>query len=430
MARTVGPTAAAPQQQPARALRPLDSNTPAASSSGGCAHTSADAPRSAAASAPPAGSGAPASPSAAAPSGTFVPAATQDAVASAVASDHMKGLTLSPEASAGGAAQGSPAWTVPDDSVRSLPSEQPAQGVGVDEFLTMSLHYVPHAASLQDGNPAGNFRPCAQRVASPVSDDGCDIEARIPECDAHDLAAGRVLVALQLANSHAEHPYTVQLRVDGGPPEIVTVAPRETVLAMAPRAGSGSPQPFETSRGAPVSPRSAFADTSSSVSVVFSRPEPLGIVFDEIADERDGTRYLVVNGVHPNTQAAEMTARTIDPSATSNAALIQPVRYSSCVDLFKRRSSLNNAAIVAPRAWWFSASAAVTRSPACSSRPSTSSVKSDAFSICVLSVSLTQKYHYFSRPGPRAALPDAPLRYGPRRPHRGHHRGVAGAAAG
>ena len=409
MARTVGPTAAAPQQQPARALRPLDSNTPAASSSGGCAHTSADAPRSAAASAPPAGSGAPATPSAAAPSGTFVPAATQDAVASAVASDHMKGLTLSPEASAGGAAQGSPAWTVPDDSVRSLPSEQPAQGVGVDEFLTMSLHYVPHAASLQDGNPAGNFRPCAQRVASPVSDDGCDIEARIPECDAHDLAAGRVLVALQLANSHAEHPYTVQLRVDGGPPETVTVAPRETVLAMAPRAGSGSPQPFETSRGAPVSPRSAFADTSSSVSVVFSRPEPLGIVFDEIADERDGTRYLVVNGVHPNTQAAEMTARTIDPSATSNAALIQPVRrhrYSSCVVLFKR--CLNKTLRLLRPGHGGSADQRRGRGV------------QRARHVPLRAV----------RPGPRAALPDAPLRHGPRRPHRGHHRGVAGAAAG
>ena len=73
-----------------------------------------------------------------------------------------------------------------------------------------------------------------------------------------------------------------------------------------------------------MSPRSAAVPTENSVAVVFTRPDPIGIVFDECEDARDGERYLVVNSVHPGTQAAELMERTADASGAEGAALIRP----------------------------------------------------------------------------------------------------------
>ena len=334
MARTVG-----------AALRPVDGNTAAQSSHvDHCAHGQPAA--TAAACAAPAG-GAPAAAAAAAaaapPSADYVAAATQDAVADQLTSDHMKHLHLSPSGSAAPPAQESPAFTVHTDSVRSLPPANASEDGGataalqVDEFLTTRLLYVPSAsADAVSDDPMGTFRPCEQRLApcSPASaasraDGGCDIDASIPACGAQDVTAGRVLIGLQLCNSHASASYSVRFCVDGGPSECVTVAPGETVLSTAPRSGGGSVQPFEArvhggGGAAPMSPRSASVPTDDSVRVVFTRSDPLGIVFDECEDARDGERYLVVNSVHPGTQAAELRERTADASACSDAALIRP----------------------------------------------------------------------------------------------------------
>jgi hypothetical protein len=75
---------------------------------------------------------------------------------------------------------------------------------------------------------------------------------------------------------------------------------------------------------APLSPRSAAVPTEDSVAVVFTRPDPIGIVFDECEDARDGERYLVVNSIHPGTQAAELRERTADAWGAEGAALIRP----------------------------------------------------------------------------------------------------------
>ena len=333
------------------ALQPVDGNAvaqqaAAAAAAAACAahqQPPAAAPRASndddAENAAPAGGGA-----------GYVPAATQDAVAAQCLSDQMKNqLRLSPNPSAAPPAQESPAFTPHCDSVRSMPSMDAAESaaaaaadtaapsdtapVRVDEFLALSLHYVAPSDAEQVGE---NFGACAQRLVA-SGDDGCDIDATIPQCGAQDVTAGRVLVAVQLTNSHDSDSYTVQLRVDGGPPELLTVPPGETALATAPAAGnrSGRGSPFEMrgrrraaasggSAATPSSPRSASISTADSVSCVFTRPEGLGIVFDECVDARDGERYLVVSHVHPNTQAAELLERTSDGAATSSAALICP----------------------------------------------------------------------------------------------------------
>ena len=263
---------------------------------------------------------------------SYVPAATQDEVAEQIATDHLKHLHLSPDGSAPPPSQESPAFTVPADSVRSPPryASDPTAAVRIDEFLTMRVLYVPHCAT-GTGASVSDFQPCEQRLISAAApgsaEDGCDVDASIPTACAQDVAADRVLIGLQLCNTHGSARYTVQIRVDGGPADRVVVAPGETVLSTAPRSGAGSP--FESrvrpgARRAPLSPRSAAVPTEDSVSVTFTQPTPIGIVFDECEDARDGAKYLVVNSVHPGTQAAELRERTADASAAEGAALIRP----------------------------------------------------------------------------------------------------------
>ena len=320
------------------ALQAVDGNTVAAQAASAAAAAACAAPVAAAA-APrvEASSSSPPDenvrPTAAGGDAGYVPAATQDAVAAQCLSGQMKTqLRLSPNPSAAPPAQESPAFTVHADSVRSMPSMDDAEAeaaaaaadtapVRVDEFLALSLKYVAPSDAEQVGD---NFGACALLRLTASGDDGCDIDATIPQCGAQDVTAGRVLVAVQLTNSHDSQNYTVELRVDGGPPEQVTVAPGETVLSTAPRSGRGSPFEMRGRRAAPSSPRSASVPTMDFVSCVFTRPEGLGIVFDECFDARDGERYLVVSHVHPNTQAAELLERTSDGNATASAALICP----------------------------------------------------------------------------------------------------------
>ena len=133
-----------------------------------------------------------------------------------------------------------------------------------------------------------------------------------------------MLVGLELCNSHGSASYTVLVRVDAVPVDRIEVAPGETVLSTAPQAGAGSPIESRVHAGgarAPLSPRSAAVPTEGSVSVVFTRPDPIGIVFDECEDARDGARYLVVNSVHPDSQAAQLRERTAE---SEGACLIRP----------------------------------------------------------------------------------------------------------
>lgn len=305
MARTVG-----------AALRPVDGNTTTTqqlAEAGHCAHSTPGTPGSAAAADQQTTPVRPA----------YVPAATQDEVAEQVATDHLKNMNLNLEDPS---VVDSPAFTVHADSVRSPPQEatDPTTAVRVDEFLTVRVLYVPRC----DEGAVPEFQPCGQRLVSSMrtagEGGGCDIDASIPAAGAQDVAAGRVLVGLELCNTHASASYTVQVRVDAGPADAIVVAPGETVLSTAPRSGPGVPPEICVRRGqAPLSPRSAAIPTEDSFVVVFTRPDPIGIVFDECEDARDGERYLVVNSVHPGTQAAELRDATAEASG-AGAALIRP----------------------------------------------------------------------------------------------------------
>ena len=197
----------------------------------------------------------------------------------------------------------------------------------LDEKICVAEQVVYVPSCDMDAARAADFRPCEQRLVSAASMAGCDIDASIPAAGAQDVAAGRVLVGLELCNTHDSTSYTVLVRVDSGPADRIVVAPGETVLSTAPRAGAGSPiesRAHACGGRAPLSPRSAAVPTEGSVSVVFTRPDPIGIVFDECEDARDGARYLVVNSVHPGSQAAQLREQTADASTAEGACLIRP----------------------------------------------------------------------------------------------------------
>jgi hypothetical protein len=230
---------------------------------------------------------------------TFVSAATQDAVAAACESDHLKHLRLSP----GGG--------VSDDSGEDADSppfterESPAVETAAEEDAGVAPHdttFIDDSLVLRVrcdcscSDAADDYR-CTQ--LRPSSDAGYDIDAIVPHSHSASFALpdGARRLQIGLHNVHTTDLYTVKLQVGAGPPRELQIQPMTLALTSV----------LVECTAESLSPRQqSQLDATVVVEASFAAEEPLGLIFEECEDTRDGQRYMVVVEVEAQSQAADI----------------------------------------------------------------------------------------------------------------------------